>query len=343
MSVPSSLQDIRNKVRRITGRPNQAQITDPQIDQYVNTFYIYDMPEHLRLISQRVNYQFVTQPNIAVYDFPSNLYLTTSPPVYIGGYQSYFTQSRENFFRLYPALEMIVQIGSGNGTPGVYTAQLPALPILRGYKRNPPGAYSSTVVPPQFIDSQVIIYAANEGFAGTAESAQVLVDDGLGNLLDQNTGAVLGTIDYIGGAVSFSFLNNVPAGSPIGSQFTPYNPSRPQACCFYQQQFILGPVPDQPYIVSTEAYMAPTALANSGDMPQLNEFWQLLAYGASDKIFTDNADFESAAKFRPLLDEQLKLCQRRTIVQQTSERVASIYSEQSGYPQYPFGNVFAGL
>ena len=37
MSVPFTLQDIRNKVRRVTGRPNAAQITDAQIDQYINT------------------------------------------------------------------------------------------------------------------------------------------------------------------------------------------------------------------------------------------------------------------------------------------------------------------
>lgn len=343
MSVPATLQDIRNKVRRVTGRPNQNQITDAQIDQYVNTFYLYDMPEHLRLISQRVDYQFVTQPNIAVYDFPSDIYLTNSPPIYIGGYQSFFTQSRENFFRLYPALNYVQQIGSGNGTPGVYTDTLPNTPILRGFKRNPPGAYSSTTVPVEFINSKVIIYAADSTALGTANSSQVLVDDGLGNLLDKNTGALLGSIDYISGNVSYSFLQNVPASSPIAAQYIPYNPSRPQACCFYQQQFYLAPVPNQPYIVSIEAYQTPTAMIASGDTPQLNEFWQLLAYGASDKIFTDNADFESASKFRTLLEEQLRLCQRRTIVQQTAERAATIYTEQAAFPQYPFGNNFAGF
>jgi hypothetical protein len=52
---------------------------------------------------------------------------------------------------------------------------------------------------------------------------------------------------------------------------------------------------------------------------------------------------ESAARFRPLLEEQLKLIQRQTIVQQTSERTATIYTETTGAGQFPFGNNFGGF
>src|SRR5271157_1526109 len=107
MTVPNTLADIRNKVRRITGRPSQNQITDQQIDAYINTFYIYDLPEHLHLQDLRYNYQFITSPNIPVYDLPTEFYLTNMPPVYIGGYQSYMTQSRENFFRINPRLNFL--------------------------------------------------------------------------------------------------------------------------------------------------------------------------------------------------------------------------------------------
>jgi hypothetical protein len=113
---------------------------------------------------------------------------------------------------------------------------------------------------------------------------------------------------------------------------------------FFQDQFILYPVPDQAYTVSFETYKYPTALASAlNPSPQLQEWWQLLAYGAADKIFADNADFENLEKFRPLLQEQMNLCLRRTIVQQTSERVSTIYTEQSAFPQYPFGNLFSGF
>ncbi len=129
-------------------------------------------------------------------------------------------------------------------------------------------------------------------------------------------------------------------------QYVPYVASRPQSVVFYQDQMLLYPIPDQAYTVSFEAYKYPTAFLNDAAgvrTPQVNEWWQLLAYGAADKIFADNGDFENLQKFRPLLDEQMLLCTRRTIVQQTSERTATIYTEQTQFPQYPFGNLFSGF
>lgn len=340
MTVPNTLLDIRNKVRRITGKPSSSQITDSQIDNYINTFYIYDFPEHLRLQNLRVNYQFLTAANIPVYDFPKELYLTVMPPVFIAGYQSFMTQSREAFFRINPELGLLQTVATGNGTPGPYNFTLSATPILRGFKRNPPGAYSATAVDVSTINWNVLISGTDA--LGTSYS---LVDDGQGNLWDvsDNTAGVpRGSIDYLTGVVTATFAAAIGAGNNINIQYSPYVASRPQSVVFYQDQIALYPIPDQAYTVSFECYMYPTALANATDNPQLNEWWQLLAYGAADKIFADNADMENMQKFRPLLDEQMRLCQRRTIVQQTSERVSTIYSEQNNpVGQFPFGNMFA--
>ena len=355
MSVPSTLVDIRNKVRRITARPSSAQITDAEIDNYINTFYIYDLPEHLRLESLRYNYQFMTTANVAVYDFPTDRYITNMPPVYIAGYQSYMTQSRVNFFRNNPELNYLQQsVYTGNGTSGPYTGQfLINTPIMRGFKPNPPGAYSATGVQPQYINWNVVVSAIDANGNSTT-----LVDDGggavpltqPGNLVDpadtSTTPTVRGSINYITGAIdinSTGLPSAVPAGNPINVQYIPYVASRPQSVVFYQDQFILWPVPDQAYTVSFEAYKVPTALLSDSQSPQLKEWWQLLAYGAADKIFADNADFENLERFRPLLQEQMNLIQRRTIVQQTSERTATIYTEQTGVNQFPFGNLYSGF
>ena len=358
MPVPNTLQDIINKVRRITGRPSSSEITDDQIINYINTFYIYDMPEHLRLQSLRYNYQFTTNPNQQVYDFPKEIYLTNMPPVFIGGYQSYMTQSRDNFFRINPSLMMNQgSVALGNGGPGPYTFTLNQIPITRGWKPNPPGAYSisiagtNTDIAAQFINWNVLI-SANV----TNTSAASVVDDGQGNLFDINAtttvaATAIGSINYFTGAVTVTFLSNIPVGVPINAQYIPYVASRPQSVVFYQDQLILYPIPDQAYTVSFEAYKYPTAFLTSADVggpdltnsPQLREWWQLLAFGASEKIFIDNGDIENMQKFRPLLDEQMRLVTRRTIVQQTSDRTASIYTEQSAFPQYPFGNLFGGF
>jgi len=355
-NVPYTISDIISKVRRITGRPSTTQISDAQIMAYVNMFYIYDMPEHLRMESLRFNYQFVTKANVPVYDFPTELYLTNMPPVFIAGYQSYMTQSRQNFFRVNPQLNYLQQaVYTGNGTSGPYTGQfLINLPIVPGFKPNPPGAFSTAACQARYINWNVLVSGLDA--SGVSKS---LVDDGQGNLIDPNDSAtppsyptVRGSINYATGAIdinSTGFTGAIASGNGINVQYIPYVASRPQSVVFFQDQFILYPIPDQAYIVSFEAYKYPFAFntdASAGEVitnPQVREWWQLLAYGAADKIFSDNADFENMQKYRPLLEEQMKLIMRRTIVQQTSERTASIYTEQTGNSQYPFGNLFSGF
>jgi hypothetical protein len=357
MTAPSSLDIIRNKVRRITGRPNQAEITDAQIDDYINTFYIYDMNEQLRIESFRYNWQFITNANQPVYDFPTDSYLTTMPPIYIGGYQSYLTQSRENFFRINPQLNYIQTVGLGPNPAiaGPFTFTLTNIPIIPGFKPNPPGAYNDLVnLAPNLSPIPVASFNWNVLVSSTSQGGQTmaLVDDGLGNLWDPTDSITdlsvpPGTVDYQTGVVNFTFPLPVGPGKNINVQSIPYSASRPQTAVFYQDQIILYPVPDQAYTVSFEAYKYPSIFLSTEDPtlqnPQLKEMWQLLAYGAADKIFSDNGDVDNMMKYRPLLEEQFKFVQRRTIVQQTSERTASIYSEMTGIPHYGFGNNFAGF
>lgn len=364
-ALPNTLSDIITKVRRVTGRPSSAQITDVEIIKYVNTFYVYDMPQHLKLISLRYNYEFTCTANIPTYDFPTDTYISAMPPVFIGGYQSYMTQSRENFFRINPQLNFLQQsVYTGDGTDGsggTYTGQfLSNLPIVPGFKPNPPGAYSDSTVTDiaaQFLKWNVLVSAlgAPNATSGIAPSI-TLVDDGQGNLFDPsdtttNPASARGTINYITGAITITaFSAAIPTGNAINVQYVPYVASRPQQAMFFQDQILLYPIPDQAYTVSFEAYKYPVSFTVNPDgtfdgtlHPQLNEWWQLLAYGAADKIFADNADFENMQKFRPLLDEQMNLVLRRTIIQQTSERVSTIYTEQQGPGQFPFGSLFSGF
>ncbi len=355
MSFPSTLADIRQKVRRITGRPSAAQITDAEIDNYVNTFYRFDLPQHLKMESLLVNFEFTTTANIPVYDFPTDTYLTNMPPVFIAGYRTYMTQSRENYFRNNPQLNFLQQtVATGDGSTGPYTGTLTQLPIIPGFKPNPPGSYSDSTIAGNDIEAQFLKWnvifsglGAPDATSGIAPSI-TLVDDGQGNLFDStdtttDPASARGTINYITGAFSLNtFASAIPVGNDINAQYIPYVASRPQQVMFFEDQFIVYPIPDQAYTVSFEVYKYPTALANSTDDPQLASWWQTLAYGAACKIFADNANFEDLQKFQILLDEQMKLILRRTIMQYTSERTATIFTEQTQLNQYPFGNLFGG-
>lgn len=363
MTAPSTLSTIITKVRRLTGRVSNTLISDSDIVDYINTFYIFDMPEHLKMESLRVNYEFVTTANIPVYDMPTDIYLTVMPPVFIAGYQSFMTQSRQNFFRINPALNFLQQsVYTGDGTDGStgsYSGQfLTNLPIVPGFKPNPPGAFtanSQNLIEARFLNWNVVVSALGtpDPVSGIPPSI-TLIDDGLGHLVSPDdpgttaaTGFVYrGSVNYLTGAIDITlFQQTIPQGNAINVQYVPYVASRPQSVMFFQDQIIVYPIPDQAYTVSFEAYKYPSAFlaSNPSSHPQLHEWWQMLAFGAAQKIFEDNGDFENMVKYRPLLDEQMRLCLRRTIVQQTSERTATIYTEQQGTGQYPFGNVFGTI
>ena len=76
-------------------------------------------------------------------------------------------------------------------------------------------------------------------------------------------------------------------------------------------------------------YTQPTELLSSGQSPDLQEWWQYIAYGASKKIFEDRMDLDSVQSIMPEFKMQERLCLRRSIVQQTSQRTSTIYTDQS--------------
>src|SRR5271154_2854070 len=101
----STLQAIYTKVRRLTRSPSLSQISNDQLNEYVNTFILYDFPEHLRLFSLRKILTFYTQPGVDVYETNTtvttdplynfkNIYVAVHQPVFIAGIQSFYTQWR---------------------------------------------------------------------------------------------------------------------------------------------------------------------------------------------------------------------------------------------------------
>jgi len=99
---------------------------------------------------------------------------------------------------------------------------------------------------------------------------------------------------------------------------------------FYGNQITMRPVPDQSYRVNFEVYMRPTYLMETNQFPQLNEWWQYIAYGAAKKVFEDKLDMDSVNLIMPEFKVQETLVLRRTLVQLNNQRAATIYTEQSG-------------
>lgn len=302
----TTLETIRTKIRRVTARPSPNQLSDVDLDDYINTFYLYDLPEHLRLINLKETYSFIAQPDIDLYNFTPNVNVSIQPPVYVSGNEIRFYQSKQEFFTIYPEIMRNDILTNGNGGPGPYGGTIIGIPVKRGNNR---------------------VLLSTVDINGNALSAQ---DDGAGSF----TGDVAagGTINYITGVIgAINWTANIAAGEPIRVQSVFYQRARPQGILFFNDTFQLSPVPDQAYEIKMDTYVTPTALLNSSDEPQLREWWQLIAYGASLKIFADNVDMENYGKINVLFDLQKRLIERRTLQQLKLSRVSTIYTDDFNY------------
>ena len=90
--------------------------------------------------------------------------------------------------------------------------------------------------------------------------------------------------------------------------------------------------------ITATGKMCTQLLSTGPTTPQLEEWWQYIAYGAAIKVFQDRMDIESVALIQPEFQKQQALCLRRTIVQQTSQQVSTIYQESGGNGAGTYGS-----
>ncbi len=328
--VTSTLAAIQIKVRRLTGSPNQNQLTDTVLNEYINTYVQQDLPYGLKLWDLQEIYTFFTQPYVDTYTFPFNVdldsagdplpaYQGINPPIYIDGYQSFYTQSRDEFFKIYPLLNQQQAAATGDGTTTGFSFTLSNTPVLRN----------------------------NVSITGidTAGNTQTVQDDGNGNLVTYSFASPIvpplpaGTVNYVTGATTVTFPVAIAAAEQITAFFVPYQANRPVAMLFYNNQMTLRPVPDLSYRVVVNAYKNPVQLLSTTQDPEIQQWWQLIALGAARKVLQDRLDNESLASIEPFFQEQMSLVLNKTAFQLAPQRVATIYTDMLNYPvgNRPFG------
>ena len=267
------------------------------------------MGAQAKLFSLNTTFKFYTEPYIDTYENNetdstnsfynfNNIYSSLHAPAYIAGCGAYFTLSEQEFYGMYPKEQSIVSVATGNGSTTAYSGTLSSTPILR---------------------NNVLFSSINASNAGLKA-----YDNGSGTLTGDVTGTA--TIDYITGAYSLTFTSAPASGKDVYAQTIPYTQSTPQAILYHNNKVILRPVPDKVYQVEISAYMRPTYLLSSTSVPEIASWWQYIAYGAAKKIFEDRMDMDSVSLILPEFDKQERLMLRRTIVQQSDQRVATIYS-----------------
>jgi hypothetical protein len=325
MSI-ATLNDIIIKVRRLTGSANSFQLTDDQIKDYINSFYLYDFPAQFRSLKLKDKYIFDTIQGIDTYAFDSENYTTIEQPCYCAKREIALFNDPWSFYGVNFNWQYQTNFTTGDGTTGPYSGFTSATPIIRSVNNDPNNLnYPASRV-------QNILITAN-----TATSTLNVTDDGNGNLIGDCTA---GTINYQSGQISgLIFTIAVPSGNSIQIQYNPVTLSIPLSILFFQNQFTLRPVPDRGYTIELIAYRQPTqALAETGanaGTPELKEWWELIAVGAAKKVYEDRLDPDGIALMDKMLREKYSLADTRTYAQLGKQRVSTIYADQL---QYNYGS-----
>ena len=344
MSI-ATLQDIIVKVRRLTGSATNFELTDAQIIDYINSFYLYDFPAQFRSLKLKDKLVFNTQRGIDTYPFDMEHYTTIQQPVFCAkrSIQLYYDQWQ--FFGFWYNWQYQDTLATANGGAGPYAGTTTANPIIRSYNNNPEvtsplfNTNSSVTHQPTYPQTnlqrvQNLLITVNISYGRSLN----VTDDGAGVLIGDCIAG--GTINYETGAVAgLTFTQAVPAGEKITIQYGPAKLAIPQAIMFFQNQFTLRPVPDKGYTIEIIAYRQPSqAILGTEDpsnpnytgTPELLEWWECLAFGAAKKIYEDRLDDDGVALMDRSLNERYQLAFTRTYAELGKQQMASIFADQLG-------------
>lgn len=352
----STLQAIYTKVRRLTRSPSLSQISNDQLNEYVNTFILYDFPEHLRLFSLRTILTFYTQPGVDVYDTNTtvqtdplynfrNKYIAVHPPVFIAGIQSFYTQWRDVFYGMWPQTNTIADtLLIGNNSSGPFTGFVPTfgppfqptIPVLR--------------VPYPFILQRSVNFNCLDTNGTSMIMVDIPISNTIGNLTQADVPLVppyntiqnpANYINYQTGQYVITFPSITQDLATIWFEGILYQPGKPLGILYYDDKFTIRPVPDKTYSINIEVDVRPTELMKDDltAVPYLEQWWQYIAYGAAKKIFEDRMDMDSVQLIMPEFKQQERLVLRTTLTQQANERTVTIYTQGKNYG---FGGGFFG-
>lgn len=327
---PILASTILTWIRRRTKLPNAQDMTDATIADYLNRFYLLNMPYNFQLFDLKTKYSFETQAGIDRYNVPIDRFNTLQTPCTVDNVPIVMTQYPSELLNTFNLLYFNVQSALATGAI-TETFTITNAPFLRGHI-NPMGITDG-------LSSSVYVTATTS----TGEQ-MVLQDDGSGNLVVSTAPTVpIGTVNYATGAVSCSFPSLLAVGAPIFTQTVPYTAQRPSVALFYDNVITLRGVPDRAYLIEFNAYMTPTQFLETTDSIAFSWMADYLAWGAARLILQDFGDTELISYNEPFFKEQEKLCLRRTIRQKANTSVPTPYNQINNFWGYGYYNNQGGI
>lgn len=346
-----NLQDIIEKIRILSASGNSDQVTDEKIVKYINSFYLYDLPNEFRNLKLQDVYTFNTIQNVDTYPFDFDHWETIEAPAYCSKTPMILFQNKTSFYQYNWKAMMQQNFSIGDGTTGPYSFTVQNYPITPSVNNNPiadtqlsstqifPGGYPPTFDENTISRQQNILISAN-----TATSSLHVTDDGAGNLIGDCVAG--GTINYFTGAVAGLFFTQaVPSGNNVSIQYLQSVLGKPYVILFYQNQFTVRPVPDQAYSIEISAYRRPSqallgttsnTAPNLSGRPELFEWWELIAFGVAKKLYQDRLDDVGVMQMQKYYDEKLSDCNTRTYGQLCKRQSVTLFRDETR-PQIGLG------
>lgn len=203
------------------------------------------------------------------------------------------------------------------------------------------GTASITLVAGGLLTSSVYVTAIDVN--GNLNVAQDMpLSATTGSLIQYNASNIaqtVGTVNYLTGAITVTFLNAIPTTSAINYQVIPYSPGRPQALLFFDNTFSFRPIPDKPYLFQIDAYYNPAAFLTTTNAIPFRYMTEYFARGTARKILQDYGDVEQMALYEPFFKEQENFVLRKSYRQISNTRVATIYQGQTSYNPGSYNNI----
>lgn len=289
-----TLAEIRQKVRQVSGRYSPQELSNKQVDEYINKYFQYTFPAELKLERFHTYYEFVTEANKRQYALPDG-FINFEPPATIDRRNLLWYQEPSTFFENNPQNITRATPATGDGSTVAFTFTATGTPMQEG----------TTVI----TDNVETFEDTNTDFSASPVTI---------------TGSAGGTatVNYNTGAISVTFAAAPTNGQGIILSYIQFKAGFPTAVLLYNNFFTFFVVPDTAYrfrckayansLVTTAAGTTAATFVNSTDRPLLDEWGPCIAYGAARDINADYGEMDAYAEVTALYKEQLGYVLRRT-------------------------------
>lgn len=297
-----TLSELRTKTRQVSGRLSVAELSNNQIDEYINKYFQFEFPAEVKLNRNYTLHTFNTEADVQDYTFPAN-FTNFVPSASIDRRDLVFYQEPDKFYAENVENVSRFSTWTGDGTTTAFSNTFTGnVPILAG----------SVVVD---------------------DTVEVFTDDGAGVLTGGAGGT--GTVNYTTGAISVTFNTAPTDGQVIQPSFIQYRAGTPSSVLMYDNQFRFFPIPDRAYRFRIKAwsllYVQPATGANklvfnlADDKPLQEEWGPAIAFGAARRIVSDFGEMDRYQELTLLYKEQINYILTRTHIDLESTRALPMF------------------